>query len=146
MQKTTYHKRKRFVYGIATILVIFVGLASRRVSELFPAVLGKYPGDVLWALMVFVGLGFFWPNASILGLAISALSISYLDEISQFYQAAWINDIRNTALGHLVLGSAFSWFDMLSYTIGVSIGVLWEIITHVLGVLIQEYRDTKRSA
>jgi len=130
---------------MATILVLFVGLASRRVPELFPAVLGKYPGDALWALMVFFGLGFFWTNAAISGLAISALSISYLDEISQLYQAAWINDIRHTTLGHLVLGSVFSWLDMLAYTIGVSMGVLTEIITHVLGSFIQAYRDTKKS-
>lgn len=130
---------------MATILVIFVGLASRSVPELFPVILGKYPGDALWALMVFFGLGFFWPNASIGGLAISALSISYLDEISQLYQAAWINDIRHTTLGHLVLGSTFSWLDMLSYTIGISIVVVGEITTHILRSLIQGYRRRKKS-
>ena len=93
------------------------------IPALFPAFLGKYPGDALWALMVFCGLGFINPGASTLRLAVYALLISYVDEFTQLYQAPWINEIRSSYVGHLVLGSTFSWYDMAAYTVGVAFGV-----------------------
>lgn len=59
------------------------------------------------------------PAASSIKIALVSVAISYADELSQIYQAPWINQIRATTLGHLVLGSHFSWLDMLSYTIGI---------------------------
>ena len=126
------YQRNRVFNAVATIFVIALGLASRRFPGLLPTIFRKYPGDVLWALMVYFGLGFFRKSASILSLAVLALSISYLDEFSQLYQAPWINTIRSTTFGHLVLGSTFSWQDILSYTIGVSFGVLLEISFHFI--------------
>lgn len=104
--------------------VIALGLASRKYPFLFPAVFGKYPGDALWALMVFLGCAFFKPRASTLRLAAVALAISCLDEFSQLYQAPWINAIRRTTMGHLVLGSTFSWGDMAAYAVGIFMGAL----------------------
>ena len=106
------------------IAIIALGLASRHYSFLFPAFLGKYPGDALWALMVFLGCAFFKPRASTRRLAAAALAIACLDEFSQLYQAPWINAIRSTTMGHLVLGSTFSWLDMAAYAVGVSMGAL----------------------
>jgi hypothetical protein len=88
--------------------------------------LGKYPGDALWALTVFFLWGMFRPGASTGRLAVYALITSYADELSQLYQAPWVNAIRATTAGHLILGSTFSWWDMLSYTAGVGVGVVCE--------------------
>jgi hypothetical protein len=115
--------RTRLRFGIAAFGVIVAGLASRRYPWLFPVVVGKYPGDALWALMVFCIWGFAMPACSTGRLAAYALLTCYVDEFSQLYQAPWINVIRSTVLGHLILGSTFSWFDMLAYTVGVGVGV-----------------------
>ena len=120
-------------YAIAFIGVVALGLASRRYPGLFPAFLGKYPGDTLWALMVFCGLGFLNPDCSTARLAFYALLISYADELSQLYQATWINQIRGTSIGHLILGSTFSWLDMLAYTVGAAIGVICKSAVERLG-------------
>ena len=110
-----------------TLAVILLGMASRKYPGLlFPSLFGKYPGDVLWALMVFLLWGIFRPALSPSGLAAYALVTCYLDEFSQIYQAPWINAIRATTPGHLVLGSTFSWRDILSYTVGVAIGFVGE--------------------
>ena len=66
--------------------------------------------------MVYWGVGFAFPSASIARVATYALAISYADEISQLYQERWINEIRATTIGHLALGSTFSWYDILAYT------------------------------
>jgi hypothetical protein len=114
---------QRLAFGVACLGVIALGLASRRFPGLlFPAVLGKYPGDALWGLMVFCGLGCVMPGWSAGRLAVWALAISYLDEFSQLYQADWIRGVRSTSVGHLILGSTFSWIDMVAYTVGVGIG------------------------
>lgn len=106
----------------ATALVVALGLASRKVPGLFPAALGKYPGDALWALMVLCIAGVVRPTASTAWLAGVALGISFLVEVSQLYHAPWIDSIRSTTLGHLVLGSAFGWIDLVAYAVGVAIG------------------------
>ncbi len=113
---------RRLFYAAACLVVIVLGLLSRKNPGMFPTILGKYPGDALWALMVFCIVGFFQPRQSIARQAAYALLISYADECSQIDQAPWINQIRATTIGHLVLGSTFSWFDMLAYTVGVAIG------------------------
>ena len=113
--------RNRVFLGVAIIGTIGLGLASRTCPMLFPPVLEKYPGDALWAQMVYWLVGFFNPTASVAKVALYSLALSYADEISQIYQAPWINQIRATTLGHLVLGSSFSWLDMLSYTVGIAL-------------------------
>jgi len=116
--------RNRLWLLASFITVIALGLTSRKYPFLFPAVFGKYPGDALWALMVFLGCAFFKPRASTWGLAAVALAIACLDEFSQLYQAPWINAIRRTTMGHLVLGSTFSWGDMAAYAVGIFMGAL----------------------
>jgi hypothetical protein len=127
MPKMFHPKRIRSSYMIAAIAVIVLGLASRKFPGLFPHVLGKYPGDALWALLVFLLLGIAKPSGSIPMLAIMALSISFINELSQIYQAPWIDAIRGTALGHIVLGSSFSWLDLIAYTVGIALGIVIEM-------------------
>ena len=49
-------------------------------------------------------------------------------EVSQLYHAEWIDSIRATTLGGLVLGYGFLWSDLVAYTIGVGVGFLFEFI------------------
>lgn len=117
---------------VCLVAVIAFGLASRKFPFLFPAILGKYPGDALWATMVFAGLAFLKPQASTARLAILAFAISCAVELSQLYQAPWLTSIRGTTLGHLVLGSTFSWLDIVAYAVGVLAALLVDMrVTHV---------------
>ena len=110
--------RNRLVYGAMVLAVIALGLASRRYPGLFPAALGKYPGDALWTMMVFFGLAVIAPRSSAARLVLGALAISYVVEFGQLYQAPWIVAVRAHPLGHLVLGTAFGWMDLVAYTVG----------------------------
>jgi hypothetical protein len=119
-------RRNIYRYTFATLTVIALGLASRRFPGLFPAALGKYPGDALWALMIFGLGGMALPRASTLNMATLTLITCYAVEFSQLYQAPWANTVRSTALGHLVLGSGFNWLDLVAYAAGVLVGVTLE--------------------
>jgi len=125
---TQNNSRNRVVLAFSILAIILLGLASRKYSFLFPVVFGKYPGDVLWSLMVYFIFAFFKPSASSARLAIYTLLTSYLDEFSQLIQLPWLNLIRHTTLGHLILGTGFSWYDIFSYTIGVIISLLLDYI------------------
>jgi len=60
-------------------------------------------------------------------MGLLALGISYLDEVSQLYHAPWIDSIRHTTPGHLLLGSTFSWLDMAAYTVGIGVSILIDL-------------------
>jgi len=123
--------RNRLVYGAIVLAVIALGLASRRYPGLLPAALGKYPGDALWTMMVFFGLAMIAPRWSVARLALGALAISYVVEFGQLYQAPWIVAVRAHPLGHLVLGTAFGWLDLVAYTVGALLAFAIErIIAH----------------
>jgi len=112
----------RFRLSLAIVVVIFLGLASRRYPWLFPAMLGDYPGDALWATSAYLGVVFVSPSISLRIAAAVALAISFGVEFSQLYHAPWIDSVRDTTAGRLVLGSGFDPVDLAAYVVGVVIG------------------------
>ena len=118
--------RSRPIYFVAILAVITLGLLSRRFLNLLPAALGKYPGDVLWALMVFLGFGFWFRRAPTVVVALAAFAFSVGIEVSQLYHAPWIDSVRATLPGRLVLGSGFAWTDLAAYAVGILVGALIE--------------------
>ncbi len=119
-------QRSRIRYFVAGVLVVGLGLASRRYADRLPAILADYAGDTLWAAMVFVGIGFLAPRWPTWRVAAAALAVSYVTELSQRYHAPWIDDIRRTSAGGLVLGFGFLWSDIACYTVGVALSVMIE--------------------
>lgn len=119
------NNRNCFLYAILVLCVVALGLASRHFQGLPPFV-HTYVGDVLWALMVFVGFGMLFPRQTTLRLGIYALCFAFFIEFSQLYHAPWIDAIRHNRIGGLVLGFGFLWSDLLAYTGGISFGMLAE--------------------
>ncbi|MGG0290592.1 DUF2809 domain-containing protein [Bacillus pacificus] len=121
-------KRNRLLYAMFTILVIILGLSSRKFAFALPALLNDYLGDALWALMIFTGFGFLFSKIATKKLAFISLMFCYGIEVSQLYHAEWIDSIRATTLGGLVLGYGFLWSDLVAYTIGVGVGMFCEFM------------------
>ena len=121
-------KRNRLLYAVFTIVVVILGLSSRKFAFALPDLLNDYLGDALWALMIFTGFGFLFPKIETKKLAFISLIFCYGIEISQLYHAEWIDSIRATTLGGLVLGYGFLWSDLVAYTIGVGVGMLGEFM------------------
>ena len=120
--------RARLLYLIGLVMVIPLGLGSRRYGDSLPDWFAEYGGDTLWAVMVFLLLSLATPTLSVVVRAGSALAFSYAIEFSQLYHAPWIDEIRDTTLGGLVLGFGFLWSDILCYTVGIGVCVLAELI------------------
>jgi len=120
-------QRNRWYYFLFIITIIGLGLGSRTASV--PAFIYPYLGDYLYATMMYFIVAFLFPFQKPLKVAILSVSICYAIEVFQLYDAAWINAIRKSRLGALVLGSGFLWSDMVSYTLGAGTG--WLLESHV---------------
>lgn len=111
----------RLALLLATILL---GLGSRRFADHLPTLVAQYAGDVLWASMVFWWGTLFFRDARTSRLAAGAFAVCVLVELSQLYQAPWINALRKNTLGALVLGQGFLWSDLACYALGVLLAAL----------------------
>ncbi|ANF96627.1 DUF2809 domain-containing protein [Paenibacillus bovis] len=118
----------RLLYLVAIILTMLLGLASRRYVSLLPHWLAVHAGDALWAAMIYWGIRLLsWPRSCWVA-GIGAGVFSYLIEFSQLYQADWINHIRHTTLGALILGKGFLVADLLRYTAGIGIAMALDVV------------------
>jgi len=122
------YKRNRLLYGTMIIIVMIFGLYSRKMIAVIPSFLNTYLGDALWALMIFIAFGFIFIAMNTKKVALISLSFCYFIELSQLYHANWIDTIRNTTLGGLILGYGFLYSDLLAYAIGIGAGVIIEIL------------------
>nr|WP_255507933.1 DUF2809 domain-containing protein [Lysinibacillus sp. BW-2-10] len=122
----------RLIYLLAAVVTIVLGLASRKYSLLLPEFVAQYAGDLLWAMMIYFGFCFLFVRKSIRTALLLSFLFSFGIEFSQLYQEEWINQIRNTTLGALILGKGFLTIDLLRYTGGIIVAtVIDKVITYL---------------
>ena len=107
-------KRKLFTPIIGIILLIPIGLISRRIGWI-----PTETGDALWAMMVFCLWRIVLQNKKLPLVAITSLVHCYLVEFSQMITWRWLVSFRQTFIGHMMLGQGFLWIDLLAYSIGI---------------------------
>ncbi len=120
-------RRSPLVQIILIALACDLGIGSRRYSRALPTFIAAYAGDTLWALAAFLGIGLILPRALTWTVACLAMAFSVAIETSQLYHAPWIDSIRQTTLGGLILGFGFLWSDLACYAVGVGLGVMIDI-------------------
>lgn len=112
-------KNKRRTYLIIILIIIVLGILSRKIS-IIPLCIG----DILYAIMIYFIIRMCFVNLKIYQIALISLVICFLIECSQLYQESWIFELRKTLLGHYVLGQGFLWSDLIAYVFGISIAYL----------------------
>jgi hypothetical protein len=113
--------RARISYMIALVIIMILGLGSRRYGDLLPEFIADHSGDVLWASMIYFGVRALFVKKSFYWAFGVGLAFCFAIEFSQLYQEEWINAIRATSLGALVLGKGFLAADLLRYSVGVAV-------------------------
>ena len=113
--------QQRLPVMVALGVVIGLGLASRTYDGLFPNALGKYPGDALWTVAVYLGWKLVFPAMAPWKLGLMALGQSFGVECLQLYHAPWLDGIRRNRFGHLLLGSTFNPMDLVAYSVGATV-------------------------
>ena len=107
-------QKNRISYLLITLLVIFLGIVSRKIDGI-----PTFIGDVLYAVMIYFGIRFLFFSLPRIQSMLLALLFCYCIEFQQLYRAEWILNLRNSTLGHYVLGQGFLWSDLGFYTIGI---------------------------
>jgi hypothetical protein len=111
----------RLYYLIALPIVICIGLLSRRLHEYIPDIVDIFLGDSLWAIMIYLLARIIFANRSKRKAAYIGLLFCFAIELTQLYHADWIDSIRSTVLGGLILGYGFLWSDLFAYALGICI-------------------------
>lgn len=119
--------KNRLKYLLAALIFMLVGLTSRRYSAT-DSFIHAYLGDAIWAAMIYWGFRFLKPVLSPHKIAVVVTLFCFLIEISQLYQADWLNAIRHTRLGGLILGFGFLWSDFVMYSIGILVAWGLELV------------------
>lgn len=113
--------RNRFILYISLLAItVFLGLMSRSSLIEVPEFIALYAGDTLWGGMVYWLTCMLLPDRQIKIKVLVAILFSFSIELSQLYQAQWINEIRSYRLGGLILGYGFKLSDLFCYTLGIS--------------------------
>ena len=110
--------QQRLPVMLVLAFVVGLGWASRAYDGLFPNALGKYPGDALWTVAVYLGWKLVVPAMVPWKLGLMALGQSFGVEFLQLYHAPWLDGIRGNYFGHLLLGSTFNSMDLVAYSVG----------------------------
>ena len=109
--------KPRFIYFILALLTIVLGIASRKIAGI-----PLFVGDILYAVMVYFGFRWLLVKSKAPWQIGLPLLFCFAIEIQQLSTAAALVAIRETTLGHYVLGQGFLWSDLLCYTMGIGLG------------------------
>ena len=107
-------KNNRIRYFILVLIVIALGIISRKMEGV-----PIFFGDILYAVMIYFAMRMFFINLNLKKTAILALLFCFAIEFLQLYDAEWMLEIRQTTLGHYVLGQGFLCIDLGFYTLGI---------------------------
>jgi len=88
------------------------------------ALIVKYGGAALWAMMVFLLVAMRASRLSRPGIALIAASIAVGVELFRLIHTPWLDAFRLTLAGALLLGRIFSPWDMLAYGVGIVLAML----------------------
>ena len=103
---------------IGLLLAATFGLASRQPPLVGWPVIGTYGGDAAWAMAAYAGWRLLRPADALLVTAGLALLTAFTVEIAQLVRVDWLDTIRSTRLGALLLGRGFLWSDLVAYAVG----------------------------
>jgi hypothetical protein len=111
--------RARWIYVALVGVAIAMGLLVHFHGLGLGAVAQDVIGDALWAAMIAWAFGAIAPNARLIMRSALAYAWCVVVELSQLYHAPALDAIRESRLGHLVLGSGFDPRDLAAYALGI---------------------------
>jgi len=110
-------------YLLLTIMLLVVEILIG--IYMHDALIRPYGGDFLVVILLYclVRSGVNFP---VRPTAASVLLVAYLVEIGQYFGLAGRLGFKPHSLGQILLGSYFSWSDMIAYTLGILLVMLVE--------------------
>lgn len=116
--------RVRLATVVLILTTIAIGLGCKQYSGPGHAFVNNWgPASVCYeVLFVLVGFLVFPRRAMIAKIAICVCLLTCLVEISQLFHIQWLDELRKTFFGRMLLGTSFSWWDFPAYPVGAWVG------------------------
>lgn len=116
-------KKKYFILSIILFVIeVFIGLF---VKDKF---IRPYIGDFLVVILIYCILRTFI-NSPYWIVAVSTLAFSLIVETLQYFNIVEILGLENNNFARIIIGTSFSWEDIISYFAGILIVLVVERIT-----------------
>jgi hypothetical protein len=117
--------RVRVAALISMALCVPFGLATKRYPIEGAAWVHDSVGGALYVAFFCLAALVVWPRARAWVVAAAVLAATCGVEVLQLWHPAWLDAIRATRPGGLLLGSTFVWSDFPWYLIGAALGWGW---------------------
>ena len=82
------------------------------------AIIRPNGGDFLVVILIYYFVRAFW-NGAVAKIAVGVLLFAYTVEILQYFKIVNLLGLEGNRLATIVIGTGFSWWDMLAYTLGI---------------------------
>ncbi len=113
----TFNKKYCFLFFILLFIEIFI---AKFVHNNF---VRSYLGDVLVVVLLYCFIKSFLKLSNI-KIAIAVLFFSYNIETLQYFQLVKLLGLQDIKIARIVIGTTFSWLDILCYTVGIILVLL----------------------
>jgi Protein of unknown function (DUF2809) len=107
------------------LAVLLVAADYLIVDHLHDAVIRPYGGDLLWGIFLYCLVRSF-VNGPVQPMAVGVLVFCCTEEILQYFHLADRLGFKKPSLMRTLIGTSFSWVDMLCYTLGIGIVLMLE--------------------
>ena len=119
---------RKIIYLILFIFCTWLAIATRTHAAWFHPFIREYGGDTIWAGMFLFFLRVFFVKIKPWKLALISFGLGVADEVLQLYHAPWIEAIRHTRIGGLMLGFGFLWSDIVCYAVGTLLALIMVVL------------------
>lgn len=115
----------KFRFDIKSFLLFILIFITEVVIALYvrDRIVRPYGGDVLVVIMIYYFVKAFVKTKP-LYISLATLLFAYAIEIAQYFDMVKVLGVQDNKVLAVVLGSSFSWGDMLAYTLGALICLL----------------------
>lgn len=119
MRNTENKRTTEWRFDLKSFIIFIIIFLTEVAIALFvdDSIVRPYGGDVLVVMMMYYFLKSFVKTRTIY-LVAGVVIFAYLIEIGQYLRLVEVLGLENNTVMRIVIGSSFSWGDILAYTIG----------------------------
>jgi Protein of unknown function (DUF2809) len=110
-------------YFLLTILLFAIEICIAKYIE--DDIIRPYIGDMLVVILIYCFVKSF-VTTKIIPTAIAVLLFSYFIEALQYFKIVEVLGLQEYKMARIIIGTSFSWVDILMYTIGIIIVLVVE--------------------
>lgn len=112
---------KKYLIATAVLFIIEIFIAL----YVHDRIIRPYIGDMLAVILIYCSVKSFI-NIKALNLAIYTLIFAYTIELLQYLNLLDYIGLRGNKIATILLGGSFDWIDLINYTLGIIIVIIYE--------------------